>query len=309
MPERPSATVVLPSKDRPDTLPRVLDALRNQDVVGLDVELLVVDNGSAGPLLRATDAALRSFPWPARLLHEAHPGAAATRNRGVEAARGEVIVFLNDDVVPASHGWLRGHVTRHGGGDPLLCVQAPVTWAPGRELTPVMRYLERAGRSHTYDALTRGEPQPAEWYANNLSLPRALLQQVGGFDDRFTSYGWQEYDLSLRLHDHGMRMAWAPELLAHHDHRHDWADALRRAEKVGATTVLFNALHAGRDGLMSPHPPRWKERAGRALAPVATRIPDPGRLPRPVADRLYWLGLEAAMAQGFGRGRREHAAP
>ncbi len=306
MVELPSASVVLPSKDRPDTLPAVLKALGEQDVAGLDVELLVVDNGSAAPVIEAAERALGTFSYPATLLREPHPGAAAARNRGVAAARGSVIVFLNDDVIPTDRGWLRGHLALHAEGDPLRAVLGPVTWAPGSPITPIMSFLERTGRSHTYDAIPRGEREPAELYANNTSLWRDTLQASGGFDDRYTSYGWQEYDLALRLFDAGLRVSWAPHLLAHHDHLHDFPGAVRRAEKVGATTVLFNALHAGRAGLKSPHPPAWKVQAGRVLATAATRMPDPGRLPRPLSDRLYALALESAMARGFARGAREH---
>lgn len=303
---RPRVSVILPTKDRPDTLPEVLDALERQDLAGLDAELLVVDNGSAPAAVDAARERVARFAWGARFLEESSPGVAAARNTGARVASGAVLVFLNDDVVPADAGWLRGHVDRLlAEDDPRAGVLGPVVWHPGIEITPVMRWLARRGMSHAYGELEAGRSDPAELYANNLSLHRGAFEEAGGFDARFASYGWQEYDFALRLHDRGFRLVLAPELRAWHHHVHDLDDSLRRQERIGRTTVLFNAIHAQRPGLRTPHPGRVKIALGAALAPLLLRLRPPRRLPDRVLAPLLWAMHQAALARGFRAGRRD----
>lgn len=289
-------SVLLPTRDRPDTLGAVLDALRAQDTAGLAPELVVVDNGSR-PATRALAADLvRAFPWPARLLDERRPGVAAARNAAVAAAAHDVLVLLNDDVVPCGAGWLRGHVDRLASAGHEAVVLGPVTWHPAVDRTPVMGWLEETGKSHSYVRCRRGESAPGELYANNLSLHRDTLRAAGGFDEALAEYGWEEYDLGLRLHDRGVRIRFAPELGAWHHHRYDLRASLAREEHVGSSAVRFTARHPDRV-LDTPHLPAWAVRAGAlAYAPVR-RVPLPEALPRPALRIVHKLALASGMAR------------
>ncbi|HWN26057.1 MAG TPA: glycosyltransferase, partial [Actinomycetospora sp.] len=120
-----AVSVVVPVRDRPRELARLLDAVRaTAPGVG---EVVVVDDGSADPDATARVAAARG----ARVV--AHPtsrGPAAARNTGAAAATGELVAFLDSDVVPAP-GWLEpllGHLA-----DPAVALAAPriVAWPRG----------------------------------------------------------------------------------------------------------------------------------------------------------------------------------
>lgn len=97
-----SLSVVIPVKDGADTLPLVVDALSKQRIE-LDVELRAVDSGSRDrsvALLR-----LAGFDVDEIAPHEFDHG--ATRNRGIAATRGEVVVLLTQDAVPQGANFLR----------------------------------------------------------------------------------------------------------------------------------------------------------------------------------------------------------
>lgn len=299
-------SVLLPTRDRPDTLGAVLDALKGQDTRGLAPELVVVDNGSQ-PATRALAADLvGAFPWPARLLDEPRPGVAAARNAAVAAAAHDRVVLLNDDVVPRTAGWLRGHVERLRAAEDEgeAVVLGPVTWHPAVDRTPVMAWLEDTGKSHSYARCRRGESAPGELYANNLSLRRGTLTAAGGFDEALAEYGWEEYDLGLRLHDRGVRIRFAPELEAWHHHRYDLRASLAREEHVGASAVRFAARHPGR-ALDTPRLPAWAVRAGALAYVPVRRAPLPEALPRPALRLVHRLALASGMARA---GRAERAA-
>lgn len=102
-----SITVVVPTFRRPEGLARVLDALRTQEDPGAPWDVVIVDNDHPGasvpePVLRADGR-----PIPIRVVGESRRGASHARNRGIAEATGEVIAFLDDDVVPAPDWLLR----------------------------------------------------------------------------------------------------------------------------------------------------------------------------------------------------------
>ncbi len=98
----PRITIVLCTRDRPAGLRRTLEALSGQRYP--DFEVLVVDNASATD---ETSAVAESFrgPMPTRYVEEPRPGLSWARNRGIEAARDDVITFIDDDETPDPY-WL-----------------------------------------------------------------------------------------------------------------------------------------------------------------------------------------------------------
>ncbi len=307
MPTRPddaplAVSVLLPTRDRPDSIGRVLAALSAQDVEGLDPELVVVDNGSADPARARVQELVGRHPWPARVVDEPRPGAAAARNAAVRHARHDVLVFLNDDIVPAGTHWLRGHADVHRrAADPVVGVLGPVTWHPDVDATPAMRWLGEAGKFNSYTRVARGETTAGEVYASNLSLHRALYEAAGGFDVALDGYGWEEYDLALRLCDQGLVLRFDAELVAWHHHRYDLRQSLAREEELGASSVRFTARHPRRAGLDTPSLPGWAVRIGGPAYAAVRRVPLPEALP-PAA--LRWLH-RVALAHGIARARRE----
>ena len=91
---QPRVSVVIPCRNDAATLPRVLEALGRQTYDRQKTEILVVDNGSADDSLHIA----RTFP--VRLLEEPVPSAYLARNRGIAAATGDYVLFLDADTIP-----------------------------------------------------------------------------------------------------------------------------------------------------------------------------------------------------------------
>jgi glycosyltransferase involved in cell wall biosynthesis len=287
-------SVVIPTFRRPAALRATLAALAGQRPPDGGHEVIVVDNGSRDGTVEAVRAL--DFPVPLRVLEEPHPGPAAARNRGVEAARGGVILFLGDDMAPADDALLAGHAGRHARRpEPEYAVLGRATWDPRRPVTPFMAWLEDGGPQFAYGALEPG-PVAADtyFYTPNLSIKRATLERAGGFDERFPYAAMEDNELSIRLARAGLVLDYAPELLVWHDHPTALPDSLRRMRRIGSSAALVRELQPG-TGLPAPGPARV--RAHAALDPLA-RVAARPRFPARVRRRAWaWLHATA-----YGRG-------
>ena len=225
---------------------RLAAALDRQTLARERYERIIVFDGVAPrPVVLARLQALGASV--VELEHRSGPGAA--RNAGAQRARGEYLVFSEDDVAPAPD-WLERALARLD-ADPLLDVLEGETLKPGGR--PV-RTLAAEG---------------ASWIPTNLFVRRSLYQRVGGyredyFDARRGVYFREDSDLGFTLEAAGARIARAPEVVVTHPDEHPrFLDPLRWARRYE-----MDALLAAR------HPERFRERIEvHRLGPFTIRRP------------------------------------
>ena len=113
MSETPQVSVVVATFNRPDRALRLLSQLAGQDYPRSSLEVVVVDDGSAGDCA----ARLRAAPMPCRfeVIAQDNQGPARARHRGILAARGEIVVLLDDDM-QVSPTFVAAHVRYHRAG-------------------------------------------------------------------------------------------------------------------------------------------------------------------------------------------------
>lgn len=100
----PEISVVIATRDRAGSLDETLASLTRMVSPGVAWELLIVDNGSGSDSRAIIEKYTATLPI--RYFHEPEPGMNRARNRGLRAARGELLVFTDDDV-RVSESWLR----------------------------------------------------------------------------------------------------------------------------------------------------------------------------------------------------------
>src|SRR3954454_14533789 len=267
----PDISVVIPTRGPFDALARTLDALAAQESDGVAAEVVVVDNGSSQDLRDLPDR--WRGPFPLAVVSEATPGAAAARNAGIAQARGGRVLFLRGDCRPGFPGFVAGHARAADG----VAVLGRIEWDPEIEVTPVMRWLARSGHMVDYARVSQSDVlRPWAFSTGNLSVARQALLDVAGFDQRVRGYGWEDYDLGLRLFDRGLRLEYRSELLALHSHRYDVKGSLERMEAVGRGARLLHRLHDHRRPLPGPPAGRGRLLGGGALsAPARPRVLGP----------------------------------
>jgi glycosyltransferase involved in cell wall biosynthesis len=247
----PGASVVVCTRNRAGRLRECLAHLGAQ-VVAADHEVIVVDNGSTdgtGDVVRAWAAV---DPERRRHVHEPVPGLSRARNRGVAAAAGEVVLFLDDDAVAPS-GWVAAHLAAYH--DPaVVAAGGPVAlrWPDGRPAWLAPR-LE-----HWFSALDLGDertawPTPHGPYGTNMSVRRSTFDDVGRFDPRLGRRGRsllssEEGDLFARVFAAGGTVTYEPAALVLHGVTSDrltrrwvlrrgWAQGRSNARRHGPVTT------------------------------------------------------------------------
>jgi GT2 family glycosyltransferase len=202
--------VVVPTLRR-GALARCLDALGRQTVPDALFEVVIVEDASVG-----ADAPRPAVAANVRELRAARPGASAARNTGWRAARGDVVLFVDDDVLAAPDLLARhiaGHEREPGIGAGVL---GTLTWARELRVTPFMEWLD-TGIQFDHRTIVGDEAEWWHFYTANLSVKRAALEQVGGFDEERFPFLYEDLDLGRRLHDAvGLRLRFDRAATAEH---------------------------------------------------------------------------------------------
>jgi len=224
----PSVSVVVSTFNRPDRLALLLAALRRQTLPANAFEVVVVDNGSTAPTADVIRAELAQGELVLEAIrHELTLGPAGGRNSGWRAARAPLIAFTDDDCVPAS--WWLEKLLDAAAANPESIVQGRVL--PEEHLT------ERMLLARTVEVSQAG-PQ---YETCNILYPRALLEQLNGFDESFGMRpAGEDTDLAWRAIGVGAVASFAPDAVVYHAvHRLTPRQALIDATRWGACAELF----------------------------------------------------------------------
>jgi glycosyltransferase involved in cell wall biosynthesis len=183
-------SVIIATKDRAAYVEQVLLSFERQ-IGAPSFEVLVVDNGSSDDTKGVTERQSQRGAYPVRYLYEPEPNRGKARNLGIRSASGYLVVFCDDDVqIPPV--FLAAHEAAHHTTN--LVVNGPIL--------NVSSYDDRP--KPTVANMSR-----AFLCTCNASVPKHALDAVGGFDEDFHLYGWEDTELGVRLRESGMRWKFA----------------------------------------------------------------------------------------------------
>jgi glycosyltransferase involved in cell wall biosynthesis len=203
-------SVVIPTYNRRPILEKCLRALERQRLEAPieGYEVVLVDDGSTDETVAWIQAEAANYPH-VRLIQQDHGGPAAGRNRGVEQARGDVIVFIDSDLVVTetfllSHARaLAQHWQRTGN---RLCFTYGAVINTANFESPTSEPHKLRDLSWAYFA------------TGNVAIDREVLETSGLFDTRFRLYGWEDLELGERLRRMGVVLIRCPEAVGYHWH-------------------------------------------------------------------------------------------
>lgn len=206
-------SIIISTKNRCAALEKTLVSLAHIDhPANTDTELIVVDNGSSDATASIV-AATRAGAIPCTYLLEPAGGKSVALNAALARASGEVIVLIDDDVIPAKD-WLL-EVTRpimQGGVD---AVAGAVAIAP-HLLRPWMNKVHRAWLASSESP---GAPSPETLIGANMAIHRRVLQHVPEFDPALGPGRlglWEDTLFGLQLRQAGFVLAAAPSAKVEH---------------------------------------------------------------------------------------------
>ncbi len=306
-----TASVIVATRNRRRLLADLLQGLELQDVSPGTFEIVVVDAGSTDGT--AEMLAAWSGRHPLRHLALGPAALAKARNAGARASSGALLIFLDDDTVPAP-GFVRAHVdaARVYPGE-VVTGPCPITDARG----PFRRMIA-AWYARQYDTMAEavGAGQnlaPDLLYGGNFVVPRNVFEKNGGFDESFVRYGGEDTDLGFRLHAAAVPLRYEPRAIVEHRFGTSWSVWVRRVRPQGASMIVIMLRHpAARYYPEEWLPARILRRKGAWLAwrapllgraivlplLVAGQLLDAAGLDRPwqrvnrlVYDYHFWIGV------------------
>ncbi len=240
---RPLVSVIIPNRDSPALITRIVDdLLRRTEYPSL--EIVIADNGSRDPAVLAFYEAQRGERFVAVRVEEPF-NFSRMCNRGARAARGEALLFLNNDIEVIEPDWL---------GEMVECLAFPQTGIVGARLLYPDGTLQHAGvivglgqaAGHWHIAEKADTPGPMGRLAVRQTIgavtgacmlvTRRCFEDLGGFDEVAFPIAYNDVDFCVRARHAGFRTVWTPfATLTHHE------SASRGSDVEGENAVRFRA--------------------------------------------------------------------
>ena len=228
----PQVTVIIPTYNRARYLARALEALERQTVSNGTFDVVVIDDGSTDDTAQVLR---RPYSFPLQAITQTNQGPAAARNEGIGRATGDVILFVDDDVVPAPD-LIAVHVRMHRGGPQVVIGRMT---APEHGRQPFWAEWEQRMLNRQYAGMVAGrfQPCPRQFYTANASVRRDDLVRAGLFDPNFRRS--EDVELAYRLERLGLPFVFVSEARVLHDTPRTLQGWIHMAEQYGYYDVVL----------------------------------------------------------------------
>lgn len=222
-------SVVIPTYNRRTRLKRVLAALECQTARLSSFEVIVVSDGSTD----GTDELLTTLhpPFSLAYVRQENRGPSAARNAGLARATADIVLFLDDDVVPDER-LVEEHLEAHGECGDDVAVIGPLL-VPGDHPRSVWVDWEDVMLQKRYRSLESGAESPTGriFYTGNASLRRRYVLDTDGFNLAYRR--GEDVELGLRLEAKGLRFVFCPKARGWHHAERDYLAWSRMADAYG----------------------------------------------------------------------------
>lgn len=299
----PLVTIVVTTRDGLDHLRRLTAGLRDRTAYR-DLELVVVDNASTDG---TREWLAHECPVEVRTIaNDENRSFSEANNQGIAVARGHYCLLLNNDVDPMHPEWLSRLVATMAAGPAVAAAGSLLVYPAGRHPRghPTDHTIQHAGVAfELFRGAVRarnvaaGRDPVDDWIPTSASVPALTgacllartdtLRELGGLDPAYW-YGSEDWDLSLRLGEHGQLRLVADSVLFHHEYatQADF-DAEQRREYRRRNHLHFNAVHG---------PPLHRRVVVERLGADRQVTPPTASVLHVADDAPGWL---ASLAHGF----------
>ncbi|MEA5467803.1 glycosyltransferase family 2 protein [Spirulina sp. 06S082] len=205
-------SIVIPTYNRQQILEKCLKALESQNLrfnsIIEDYEIIVVDDGSTDGTLDWLQGKKLEFPHVITRSQN-HQGPAAARNLGVEVSRGDIIIFIDSDLV-VTEKFLQSHADR--------LLQGEKEYNSDRIFTYGWVINTCNFTNPTSEPYKITDFSAAYFATGNVAIAKKWLLEAGLFDTQFQLYGWEDLELGVRLKKLGLKLLKCPEAVGYHWH-------------------------------------------------------------------------------------------
>lgn len=262
-------SIVIPTFNRKAILRGLLERLARQSAGSACFEVLLCDDGSSDGLPEMVAAMLPTLPYLVRLLPDTHRGPGAAQNRGIRAARAELVLLLAADILP-SPVLVAEHLVSHRGHPAAqVVVCGGQTYSHGLPNNALQRATNKLNELVFNDDFCSA--RHGGFLVSNLSFKRGYMLEHGMFEEWPPASG-EDLELGFRLRRRGMDLIRNPRALGYHHHPETLPSLMQRSYLNGynihhlAATV--DELWARRRFGGETGAGAWRDRARDALRRV-----------------------------------------
>jgi glycosyltransferase involved in cell wall biosynthesis/Flp pilus assembly protein TadD len=242
----PKISVLMCTYNRLDLLPRVLDSYAAQTLPTDQYELILVDDASTD----GTQQFIETYQSPFTLTYHRqaqNAGIGAARKQTVALARGEVVLFADDDEI-ARPDYLAQHLRTHRTHpQENYGVHARIELAPEVADSVTMQVLTGApGLYHYFDDIPDGAPLDFRYFWTNVvSIKRSFLMRHEPFDD--TTRAQEDVEMGRRLGQSGLVLIHNKRAVMDTLRRMTYTQFCHRQDRIGAATAWLTRKHGASD--------------------------------------------------------------
>ncbi len=266
-------SIIIPVYNAGAELADCLAALNRQVDVPAPFEVLIIDDGSSddaadmvngfsGNLLRANPTG--GLRGNLKLLQQPHAGPAAARNRGLQAAQGELVFFTDADCIPADD-WLAAMTRSFDRPEVTGCKGTYAT----RQTEFIARFCQLEYQMKYQAMVACDTIDFVDTYS--AGYRRSALLAAGGFDPSFPGASAEDVELAFRLSAQGHRLVFNPAAVVWHRHPASLIDYLRRKARYAYWRARVYAQHPSklRGDSSTPRALWWQLPLACAWPPLA----------------------------------------
>jgi glycosyltransferase involved in cell wall biosynthesis len=236
----PLASVVIPTRNRPQAVEHCLDALAGQTMPPGSFEVLVVDDGSEPTLV--LDPARWASKISLKLIHQKNTGPAGARNRGVAEARGEFLAFTDDDCLPTPT-WLEKLIDALRENPEAMVGGSTFNGLKENPFSETSQLILEMVYEHF-----NCTPANAYFFAsNNVACRRDRYIASGGFDADFDSPAAEDREFCDRWRMQARPLMWRKCALIEHRHAQTLAGFCRLHFRYGQGAYRYQAKRKERN--------------------------------------------------------------
>ncbi len=253
--DAPPVTVIIPSRERPERLERCVRSILTCEYPHDRLDVLVVDNAPATTATRELVERL-GREAPVRYAREDATGSASARNRGLEVAENEIVLFTDDDTV-VDRWWVAEIALAFANAPEAACVSGLLMPAE-LDSKPQIWFEQYGGFSRGFDRrvfdLRENRPprddEPLYPYTagifgtgNNFAFRRSKLASIGNFDPALgngtPALGGVDTEVLARTIINGQMIVYEPRALVWHAHRPDYEGLRRQVYSYGTGLTAY----------------------------------------------------------------------
>lgn len=204
-------SIIIPVYNRAEHLQHCLTALTNQTIPSKEYEIIVVDDGSTD------NTAEIGRQFGADIIKTSNKGPGSARNRGLERAKGDLILFLDADIITPPD-YLEQVRLRHSLTNRMLLIGArrhlPEGVTDYKTCLSPLDSREKLLRRYSFCLSHLNHPWSLA-YTCNMSFPRHLVKNIR-FDESFTGWGLEDIDFAFQMYTNGAKLSFSRSILGYH---------------------------------------------------------------------------------------------